>query len=367
MSRLKFYHHKMDLATKDIIDEIFDNHDYPVFVDRSDVESYFDELKLEWWKHASTDKSCSFCNNTGSYRNSMSNMIACDTCMLELTDREFDIFEPEDHQLSITIRQFLCQWANKECMVMEPVEVFFDEYGVVCNTCYVCNKSILNIPDTYVAIPDDGNAIAHQHCVKDVGFENYYSHEAYNNIFEIMDIRDMISALDDAPDHIPPMSEADHDILNSITPSVEMDLTEMKNFILSLHDAFWAPINKQAGCIFCHWQCTHYNATLNMHACYSCLKKLKDNIWATEPQNKIGWVIYRHIKDWVKLRCFVEHSIRDKISYDICQLCHRYIVEETYATTKYNIAHVQCANKNGLCCEKIMEEFYSRLKQALGI
>lgn len=255
----------MDIATKDIINGIENTIDYPVYVNRSEIKKYFDNLKLLRWKPISTDRLCSFCSDNGNYHNAKSDIVACGTCMIELSDQEFDIFYPEDHKLSMQIRDYVCQWVNKECMIVISVDLFFGEYGMKYNLGYHCLQPILNIENTDVAMPHDGNVIAHYDCVKDRGFENYYSHEVYNSIFEIMDIKTLIDALGSNYDDTLERSTPEQNIMSFYIPTVNMDLTEMKNFIRCLDIERRVPIQKQTECIFCNEHCTHYNEMLNMH------------------------------------------------------------------------------------------------------
>jgi hypothetical protein len=337
------------------MDDIFEYNDFPVYVDRDELDLYFDHLKLTWFQPITTYDLCMFCNANGSFYNEMLKITICIACFTELHDREIDIDDPKDHMLSKKLRQYVCDWIDKEYMLVIRIDEL-DENNIPHGLCYVCDKPN---DGEYIAISGNGKAIAHETCVKNHGFKNCYSFKEYNHIFDMIDLDDLIDKLGDDPDNIPLMSEMDKEKLSRIVPDIEIDITTFKNFIRLLDANYFKSVEKRTGCHFCRWQCTKYNVDLNMYICDKCLEKLNDNMWNCNTE--IGRFVYHYIKDVIKFQCFIERHV--DIKYNICQICNRYILkDDRCAVTRYSIAHLECANREGLCCGKIMEQICSRLQ-----
>lgn len=181
------------------LEEILDEHDHDVYVDKEEMDLYFDKLKLVFWEKCFTNESpCVFCGDITEYINIINNMFACSACYVDLENKEIDICHPGDHVLSNKLRTVLCEWADLNHYCECSSEDFFGFCGMTHNICYICHNIIESNSDN-VALATSARAIGHPKCVAQYGFRNHYTDTEYNDIFETQ-VSEYIKDLNNDPD-----------------------------------------------------------------------------------------------------------------------------------------------------------------------
>lgn len=162
------------------------------------TELFYRMALIFWNKYNGTDL-CTFCGDSAGYYNKPANIYACDTCMLDLENGEIDVFHADNHPVSCYLFNIICKWANREHWISTQSEVYFDKYKITYNHCHVCNATIENIPDTYVAITRGGCVVAHSHCAEE--FQKHFTDYEDVCICENLEIPKLIANLCETPNH----------------------------------------------------------------------------------------------------------------------------------------------------------------------
>lgn len=209
-------------------------------------------------------------------------MLACDICMSDIENKELDIINPDDHPVSMKLRNIICNWLDMNHWCCVGTNIYFCEYNIIYNHCYVCSKNIDNIEGMDIAIATGGGAFAHYECANSKGFRNYFSKKSYNEILDNLESEDNINALDKTPYYVPPFSNSDKEKLSHIMQSVQLQSltdTHINRIFFYLNVKYWKPINQRSGCTFCRFQCHYHNERLNLFSCSKCLDIIaKQNI-----------------------------------------------------------------------------------------
>lgn len=266
-----------------ILEMILDHCDHPAYVDYDPVYVLFDRFKLAFWcKNVNINSVCSFCQEMALYHNKYVEMCACIECMADIKNKEIDVLDPQDHPMSIKLRNILCDWANKNHWCRIPSESYFNEYDLNCDMCYICNMSIRN-NDSDIAIATGCRAVAHSDCATSSGFQNYFTEEEYNIIFSDLDvdITHIISSINENPSYTPTISDEDKAQLKTIYQSIyhldDLDLVnnEISDLFRYLHQKYWKELQLRQGCTFCLYESYYHNETLNIFACRACMQKIR--------------------------------------------------------------------------------------------
>jgi hypothetical protein len=120
--------------------------------------------------------------------------------MAEFNNKEIDIRDPGDHDISRVLRDIICDWCDRNFYAETSDDMFCDIDNACKHTiCYVCNKEIKtedqNESDN-VAIANNAKAIAHIQCARSVGFRNHYSDTDYNGMIDRLKCAKHIRRLD---------------------------------------------------------------------------------------------------------------------------------------------------------------------------
>jgi len=258
------------------IDTLLDHNDHPLFVDSGEITEMFDLLSIVFWTKYSGDRSCSFCHEPAWHHNEQINMYACATCMLDLENGEVDVFQPDDHPVSLKLFNIIREWVDTNHWTSAQTAVYFDEYEITHNYCHVCQNTIENIPETYVAIATGGKAVAHSECATREGFRNCFTD--YEDICEDLEIPDRIADLNSIPDYCPPISEEDSQKLSNLMRShlPQLDYSGAVDLVQHYHQKYWIFVPSGRRCTFCPNSSPWYNEYLRSSACETCFTQTKD-------------------------------------------------------------------------------------------
>ncbi len=335
------------------LDDILDHNDHPIYVNKDEIESFFDMVKLTFW--SPSIGICSFCSKSASHSNIHVNIFSCDECMLILEGKEIDVMSSDD-PVSVYLRTFLENWIDLNHWTSIDSESYFTEYDVKYNTCFICSNTI---ETGDVAIATDGKAVAHFNCAEDKGFRNYFNKDMYDEIITDLEIDEKIADLDTVPEYIPPIMQEDRDKLTQLISTLPaIDHSELDTFFGYLGYQHWVPISEIGGCTFCRYGCQYHNERLNLLSCGKCLNVIiSDMIYITYPQNDVSYYARLVVTKWMNKNYFYptnSHQVYNeyKVTYNTCQICKHCISNnELLGVAPDIIAHIDCIRKEGLSYE----------------
>lgn len=344
---------------QDKIEQLLDNHDHPVYVDHHEPDILFDNLKLIFWKsYRGESRSCYFCCEPAAYYNSQACMYSCEECMYDIENKEIDILAPNDHPVSVKLRELLCDWVDREYWCSTDTQSFFDDYGITANLCYICNTVIEKHPGDEVAIAGT-TAIAHLKCI-DTGFRNYFFDSDYDDIFasKACDVCGHINDLNSRPKYLSIMSDQEKSKFRQLTQSLNlsetMDYTYIKEYIRSLHPREWVAATRVQGCTFCMQGCTRDNVTLQISSCNTCYQSICDDTIMTDPNNKIKDYLMGVIRNWIGKHYFTQISGElyfgtFGMQYSMCNICKDIMEPQDHlAINDCSVSHLSCAESAGV-------------------
>lgn len=167
------------------LENVLDSCDYPVYIERDEVEKIFEELKpINWESYSQSTEKCEFCRDVVNFRNKKTKIAICESCMYEIYDQEFDVVEPKDHPMSIKLRSLLCDWIDRNQWVYVSSYTYFVEMKIAHNTCGICQQVIKNFEE--MAVPGCARMVAHLKCAEEHGFRNYFTQKEYDDILSDM-------------------------------------------------------------------------------------------------------------------------------------------------------------------------------------
>lgn len=372
------------------LETILRHNDHPAHVDTAIADELFDHMKLILWKEIEfvpvvvqgkehiphNERKCSFCTEPAEFHNEVADMLACETCMYDIRNKEIDIMNPEDHPVSIRLRSILCDWADKHHYCCVDSEVFFGEYHVEYNRCFICHNTIERDPEeeVLVAIATGAGAIAHYQCAHSTGFQNYFTTTDYNEILSGLDLEERISDLDTTPHYTHPVSmhNLGHlDLLFGVQQPV--DQSELMTHLRLFEPCGWIPTNRIEGCKFCLRQCSHMNPQLGILSCSDCLNVLSTRTFTDwdESSNKVLAYLKHVISNWLQRNNF--HTIdaytlfhNRNITHNRCNVCKDIILDncELVAITRDTVTHITCAERSGIPIQTYHDEI--RILSLLG-
>jgi hypothetical protein len=345
------------------LENMMECNDYHTFVERDEIESFFDRLKLLFWYPINKrpdnvdEQRCSFCKTVATYHNDSAEMLACDACMYDIENKEIDIINPDEHPVSLKLRTIVCNWIDKNYYMSTSTDSYFDEYGIKYNKCFICCDVIANEPKTDISIAIGADAIAHYSCIEREGFKDYFTTESYNDIISSIHLDDCIGELDETPYYTPPIPVSESERLNKIVENnLQLNLTVIRSTFFSyLRNEYWNPIKRSEGCTFCQYQCNFYNADLNILSCSKCMDILvRGNINIIDPVSCVDMYLRFVIHKWMDKNYYYRMSANSlfnevNITYDVCHICKLKIIpDEDIGVIKDAIAHVTCIEDKGL-------------------
>jgi len=160
-----------------------DNNDFPIY------SQYYEELNelteniFDNWEESTTDSKCIFCgDDDGTLFNREYNLYSCQSCLFQLEDREFDIVNPDNHGVSMRLRNIALNIIRSGYYNF----INYKESGMQHNKCYFCDLEISSNEEDNVAVSKYENicVIAHSNCVPKYGFVELYSNENFDDILE---------------------------------------------------------------------------------------------------------------------------------------------------------------------------------------
>lgn len=171
------------------INQLENNHDFPVFVNYDSIEHIINKIKGRYWQNQLSGKRCTFCSEHAMYWNYHLEMRACISCLIEIKNGKMDILDPRNHSLSKKLRSMFCDWVNREYYNLVEDIIYFHEYKITYNQCHLCHQTIECSADNQwigIAIVTrscQGTFVAHHSCAQKDGFRNVFTDQDYNNIF----------------------------------------------------------------------------------------------------------------------------------------------------------------------------------------
>lgn len=170
-------------------------------INTNDIFTLFNNLKLIFWKPQDIipDSRCTFCYDQAKFFNERCDMLACDSCMLELEYQEIDLSKPEDHPLSKFLYYKIRDLMERNFYFLISSDIYFEEFDVKYNTCDICQKIIDN--DCEIALFSSLGPISHHKCLNRDGFYGHITNDQYGSAIILMNIDGYVESLTEPTPH----------------------------------------------------------------------------------------------------------------------------------------------------------------------